>query len=104
MDCDLGFFEVPALGRKSPSTKFRIKGEELKVDILTPLVGKASSTPIHLSALGVLGEPVRLLDFILADTQSAVVVAKAGVLVNVPTPGRYALHKLVASQRRMAAM
>jgi hypothetical protein len=43
------------------------------------------------------------LDYLLADTQSAVVVAKSGLLVSVASPARYALHKLVLSERRVAA-
>lgn len=39
----------------------------------------------------------------MQDTQSAVVVARAGILVNVPTPARYALHKLVTSTRRASS-
>lgn len=104
MDSDMGFFEVPALDRKSPSTKFSIKGKELKVDLLTPMIGKTSSKPIHLSSLNTPAEPVRFLDFILAEIQPAVVVAKSGILVNLPTPARYAIHKLVTSQRRTAAV
>ncbi len=36
--------------------------------------------------------------------QSAIIVAKAGILVNIPTPARYALHKLVVSQHRPPLM
>jgi hypothetical protein len=32
-----------------------------------------------------------------------VVIAKAGIQVNVPSPARYALHKLVLAERRVAA-
>ncbi len=103
-DSGMGFFEVPALDRKSPSTRFKIRGKQLSVDVLTPMLGKISSKPVHLAALDVYAEPVRFLDYVLGDTQPAVVVARAGVLVNVPTPARYALHKLVIAQRRVAAM
>ncbi len=103
IDSELGFIEVPALDRKAPSTRFRIKGKQLSVDILTPLAGRASSKPIHLAALDTYAEPVRFLDYLLEESQPAVVVAKAGILVNVPSPARYALHKLVAAERRMPA-
>ena len=32
--------EVPALNRKSPSTKFKIRGEELSVELLTHMGGQ----------------------------------------------------------------
>ena len=46
IDSELGFIEIPALNRRSPSTKFRIRGRQLSVDILTPMLGRASSKPI----------------------------------------------------------
>ena len=104
LDAEMGFIEVPALNRKSPSTSFRIRGKQLSVDILTPLIGKPTSNPVLVPALKTYAEPVRFLDYLLEDTQAAVIVARAGILVNVPSPARYALHKIVASQRRVTAM
>lgn len=103
IDSDLGFIEVPALDRRSPSTKFRIRGRELSVDILTPMRGPASGKPVHLASLNAYAEPVRFLDYLLEDGQPAAVVAKAGLLVNVPAPARYAFHKLVLAERRIPA-
>jgi hypothetical protein len=103
IDSELGFIEIPALDPRSPSTKFRIRGKQLSVDILTPMLGRTSCKPIHLKSLDVYAEPVRFLDYLLADAQPAVVAAKAGLLVNVPSPARYALHKLVLAERRVAA-
>ena len=103
VESELGFFEIPALDPRTPSTKFRIRGKQLSVDFLTPLLGRTSGKPIHLKSLGVHAEPVRFLDYLLSDAQPAVIVAKAGLLVNVPAPARYALHKLVLAERRIAA-
>jgi len=104
LDADMGFVEVPALDRKSPSTSFRIQGKQLSVDMLTPMTGKPVSKPVMITALNTYAEPLRFLDYLLDDTQPAVIVARAGMLVNVPSPARYALHKLVASTRRPAAL
>lgn len=104
LDAGMGFVEVPGLDRKSPSTSFRIQGKQLSVALLTPLIGKPSSKPILIKSLNTYAEPLRFLDFLLQDTQPAVIVNKAGILVNVPSPARYALHKLVTSIRRPAAM
>ena len=105
LDADMGFVEVPALDRKSPSTRFRIQGKQLSVDVLVPMPpGKPMSEPIFITALNTYAEPLRFLDYLLEDVQPAVVVARAGVLVNVPSPARYALHKLATSSRRPAAV
>lgn len=104
LDANMGFVEVPALDRKSPSTSFRIQGRQLSVDILTPMIGKPASKPVLISALNSYAEPLRFLDYLLDDIQPAIIVARAGIVVNVPAPARYALHKLVASARRPPAL
>ncbi len=100
----MGIFEIPALNRKHPSTSFSVQGRQLKVDVLTPLIGAPVENPIYLKSLKTYATPIRFLDYLLEDVQSAVVIAKSGILVNIPTPARYALHKLVINQRRPAAM
>ena len=96
------FFEVPALHPKNPSTANKIRGQEFSVDIITPMFGATSSRPVYLKNLKTFAEPLRFLDYLLEDTIPAVVVAKAGILINVPNPSRFVLHKLVVSVRRLA--
>jgi len=104
LDAEMGFIEVPALNKKAPSTSFRIQGKQLSVDILTPMIGKPNTKAVMISALNTYAEPLLFLDYLLHDVQTATIVARAGILVNVPSPARYALHKLVASVRRPSAM
>lgn len=104
LESGMGFFEVPALNRKYPSTSYMIRGQQFTVDLLTPMYGAASAQPVEIKALRSSAEPVRFLDYLLADKETAVVVARAGILVNVPAPARYALHKLVIAKRRKATM
>ena len=100
IEAGLGVFPVPTLDRKHPSTKFSIRGETISVELLTPLFGKPSPKPILLPNLKAYAAPVRWLDYLLEDAQPAVILAKGGILVNVPAPGRYALHKLMVAERR----
>lgn len=100
LDSGLGFFEVPALNRKSPSTSFKIRGQLFHVDLLTPLHGQDDSLPVKLKHFNSYALPIRFLDFLLEDSQIAVIPFRSGVLVNVPSPARFAFHKLVISQRR----
>lgn len=46
---------------------------------------------------------MRFLEYLLDDSQGTVVPFRRGVLVNVPNPARFAVHKLVVSQRRPVA-
>ena len=54
-------------------------------------------------ALGVNLQPLRFLEFILEDVDQAAIVSAVGsVLVNVPDPARYALHKMLVHVERRA--
>jgi hypothetical protein len=103
LESGMGFFEVPALNPKSPSTSFKLRGEDFHVDLLTPLQGPNTGKPIHLPHFNSYAHPVRFLEYLLEDSQDAAVPFRSGVLVNVPDPARFALHKLVVSQRRPVA-
>jgi hypothetical protein len=70
------------------------------VELLTPNRGKDSDTPIDLPVLGVHAKPLRFLGFLLADAVPAALPYRYGVLVNVPQPARYAVHKLIVATRR----
>ncbi len=94
------FVDIPTLDPRSPPTSWQTPDHELRVDVLTPLVGPDDSSAEKLTTLGVHATPVRFLDFLLAETQPAVVLSGAGILVRVPTPERYALHKLIVASRR----
>ena len=62
--------------------------------------GPPNGEPVFLPSLGAWAEPVRYIDFLLEDVQIAVLLHAHGILAGVPAPGRFALHKLVVSQRR----
>jgi hypothetical protein len=100
MGSGLGFFPVPALDPRLPSTSFKIRGRELRVDFLTPLAGRETEEPVFLPSLRVSAHPLRFLDYLIEDPVQAMVVSGSGILVNVPTPARFAFHKLWISRRR----
>jgi hypothetical protein len=88
------------LNPTEPATSFRVRGTEVEVEVLTPLVGKERKGPIHIAALGAAATPLRFLDYLIEETQPGAVLGGSGVLVNVPRPGRFALHKLIVASRR----
>lgn len=94
------FLEIPALDPRHPSTSWQTEDRELRVDLLTPLIGRARKSPVKLSSLGAFAKPLRFLDFLLAETTRAAVLTGTGVLIRVPAPERFALHKLIVAQRR----
>ena len=103
LKADKGVLAVPALDSRQPSTRFSLRNRRLTVSLLTPMRGRPSSKPVILKGLNAAAEPVRFLDYLIEDSQPAAVPAGAGLLVRIPDPARFALHKLVVSQRRSAA-
>ena len=98
---DPAFFAVPGLDSREPSTSFSVRGRDLRVDFLTPAAGsRASTRPVYLPHLRVAAQPLYGLDYVMEQSVDAAVIAGSGILVNVPTPARFAFHKLwVASER-----
>lgn len=92
--------EVPGLSHKySPSTLIASSG--VRIDIMAPLVGKPR-VGIRVKGLaGVTAEPLRFLDFLIAEPIKAVLIGpKGGIPVHVPDPVHFALHKLIISRYR----
>lgn len=102
-DAGMGFVSIPMLNPKKPSTSFKMAGGDYIVELLTPERGKPSKGPIRIAALNAVAEPLRFLDYLLEGVQSVALPFGVGILVNVPDPARFSLHKLVVSQRRPAA-
>ena len=98
----MGFLPVPALSRGAPSTSFRVRGKALRVDLVTP-AHRGASAPVEIPRLNAAAAPLRFLDYLIEETQPAAVVDGGGVLVNVPHPARFAVHKLLVAQDRAAA-
>jgi hypothetical protein len=99
----MGFVPVPSLNRSNPGTSFKVRGDALRVDLLTPARGAASG-PVQLPALAAAAQPLKFLDYAMEDWLAAAVVGEGGVQVNVPSPARFALHKLLVAAERPAAM
>jgi hypothetical protein len=80
--------------------KAYVNDRTYRVEVLTPNRGPDRGRPVELPALQAHGQPLRFLDFLIYDAIPAVILRGGGTLVNVPSPERYALHKLIVSQRR----
>ena len=95
----MGFFPVPRLSHKEPSTSYAIRGKTLRIDLLTPARSK-QTTPVFIRRLNAAATPLKYLDFLISDPLNAVMISGTPCLVKVPQPARYALHKLIISQER----
>jgi hypothetical protein len=98
---DPTFRAVPSIHGANVAANY-INGAHYRVEILTDNRGPDSDDPILLPALRTHAQPLRFLDYLLYEAVPAVVLWDGGVLVNVPRPERYAVHKLIVAQRRTA--
>lgn len=90
---------TPVLGlSRDPPSAYRTGN--FKVEFLTPMRGPEEDDRTPLPADGTWGQPLRFLDFLIYREAEATVLFEAGIAVRVPDPVRYALHKLIVSQRR----
>jgi hypothetical protein len=95
----MGFFPVPRLSNKEPSTSYAIRGKTLRIDVLTP--GRsADSAPIFIRRFNTAAQPLKYLDYLIENPLTAVMVHGNPCLVKVPQPARFALHKLIVSRER----
>ena len=96
---EMGFFPVPGLSPNQPSTSFKVRGRALRVDVLTPQRGRRTG-PVPIPRFHTAAQPLPHLDYLIEDPQQAALAAGSGILVNVPLPARFALHKLVVARSR----
>ena len=97
---NMGFLPVPGLNPKTPETSFKVRGQTLRVDLLTPAQGARDDKPVIIRHLKAAAQPLELLDYLLEAPIATPLVNGAATLVNVPDPARFALHKLMVSGRR----
>lgn len=102
-EIDPTFRKIPDRTDGRHTTKFQSRSG-YKVEFLTPNTGSADNDdqPAVMPALGnTSAQPLRFLDFLIYQPVRAVLLYKAGVPVLIPSPERYAVHKLIVAQRRL---
>ncbi len=92
------FVARPSLDRQPTAWRDRESG--VLVELLAPNEGPDRSEPLELPALGAYALPLRFLDYLIHEPVQAAAIYRSGILVNVPDPARYAIHKLIVATRR----
>ena len=95
------FLEVPSLDRHGhPTSYLEPGGSRLKVDLLVPSPDETYPT-IKVPELNAYAQGLPYLKYVLSNSQEAPILSPHGaVMVRVPVPERYAIHKLIVSQLR----
>ena len=96
---DASFRAIPSPHDSRRSTSYH-GAHGVRVDFLVPNTGPESDAPQMLPALATDAQPLRFLDYLIREPVRAVLLHDIGVPVTVPAPERFAVHKLIVSQRR----
>jgi len=90
---------APTLDPKGRPTRWRTPATGLLVEFLTPKM-QSRQEVLKLEPLDIYAQTLPFLNFLIADPIPAVALYRSGVLVQIPRPERYAIHKLIVAQRR----
>lgn len=95
---DLDFSPVPSLA--GPAVwKWRQTQSDSYVEFLTPSF-RPEEDIRNLPALGVSAQSLHFLNYLIAEPIKAAALYRSGVLIQIPRPERYAIHKLIVADRR----
>ena len=99
---EMGFSPLAEPDPALYGSRYKAREGEFKVEFLTPLTGSARTTGkrTEIRQLGVPAIPLRFLDYLIEDAVPAIALGRRPVLVRVPQPARYAVHKLIVAQER----
>lgn len=98
----LGFQPANSLYPKKP-TSWTLPGSTYAIDFLAPSFSDKPE-PVKLAALDVWAQGLHYLNFLIKEPIPVIAIYMEGLLVQIPSPERYAIHKLIVSQLRNAAM
>jgi hypothetical protein len=91
--------------RGQAGASYRHRDEpDFQIDFLTPRVANGDD-PVRIDHLDVALQPLRFMEFSLEDVQQATLFDPTGrcVVVSIPAPQRYAIHKLLVVGERAGA-
>ena len=94
---EFDFAPVPSL-EPGRTWRWRQTQGQALVEFLTPAFGEEGLR--DLPALGVQAQALRHLNWLIAEPIPAAIAYRSGVLVQVPRPERFAVHKLIVAERR----
>jgi hypothetical protein len=98
----MGFLPLGSSNGKAGGSWLSPRNPDFQLDFVTPL-HRGGTEPYRHPQLGMTLQPLKFMEYLLEDLQQAALFCPAGaVLVNVPHPARYALHKLIVAGERPA--
>jgi hypothetical protein len=95
---ELDFAPVPTLDSRAV-WRWRQSNAETLIEFLTPSF-RPEEDIRDLPALGVSAQSLHYLNYLIADPIKAAALYRSGILIQIPRPERFAIHKLIVADRR----
>ena len=95
---DLSFAPVPTIDGRAV-WRWKQAGTESLVEFLTPSF-RPEEDIRDLPALGVSAQSLHYLNYLIAEPIKAAALYRSGILIQIPRPERFAIHKLIVADRR----
>lgn len=77
---------------------------DFQIDFVTSR-GRDGDEPVHLAGLNITLQPLKFMEYSMEDVQPTIALSADGpIVVRVPAPERFALHKLIVAGERGAKM
>lgn len=95
---DLSFAPVPTLDGRA-TWRWKQTASDSLIEFLTPSF-RPEEDIRDLPALGVSAQSLHYLNYLIAEPIKAVSLYRSGVLIQIPRPERFAIHKLIVADRR----
>lgn len=97
---ELQFEALPSTAPKKV-WRWRQTRRQTLIEFLTPSF-QAEEELRDLPALGVSAQSLHFLNYLIAQPMTVPLLYRDGALIQIPRPERYAIHKLIVSERRRA--
>ena len=100
---EMGFLPIQSFDGCAGATYLNPDEPDLRIDFLTPATS-TSSAPFAFDQLNVSLQPLKFMEYPLESTTRATLLSRGdALLVNIPSPIRYGLHKLIVHGERTEA-
>jgi len=97
---EMGLLPITSLSGASGSTYLSTTDPGFRLDFLTSKFSE-SDDPVHVEGLSLALQPLKFMEFSMIETtQAAAFCSEGAVIVNIPKPDRFAIHKLIVSAER----
>lgn len=97
---ELGLLPITSLSGESGATYLSPADPAFRLDFLTAKTS-GHDAPVHVEGLSIALQPLKFMEFSMIETTQAAAFCNEGaVIVNIPKPDRFAIHKLIVSAER----